>query len=166
MLYFSILISLTFLLQDCGVYSFSGTNIDPRIQTISISNFINEASLGPPDLSQRFTEALKQFFQNNTKLRLVNSGGDLQLEGSIVGYEVSPAAPTADNRAALNRLIIRVNVSFVNTYNEKEDFEKVFASQPGDFNASTSLQSVESSLVPELLDQIVLDIFNQTVTNW
>jgi hypothetical protein len=153
-------------LQQCGIYSFSGTNIDPAIETISIANFYNESALGPPDISQRFTEALKQFFQNNTKLRLVNANGDLQLDGSIVGYEVLPAAPTANNQAALNRLTIKVKVNFINTFNEKENFEMVFQSPPGDFPQTQSLQSAEGTLIPALFDQIVLDVFNKTVTNW
>lgn len=154
------------LFQQCGIYSFSGTNIDPAIETISIANFYNESALGPPDLSQRFTEALKQFFQNNTKLRLVNANGDLQLDGAIVGYEVLPAAPTANNQAALNRLTIKVKVNFINTFNEKENFELVFQSPPGDFPQAQSLQAAESTLIPALFDQIVLDVFNKTVTNW
>lgn len=160
------IILLIWPLQGCGVYSFTGTNIDPEIKTISISNFFNEATLGPPDLSQRFTESLKEFFQNNTNLRLVPSNGDLQLEGSISAYEVTPAAPTADNRAALNQLVIRVKVKFINTFNEKDNFETVIASPPETFEQTTSLQEAEQQLLPVILRNLNIDIFNKTVTNW
>jgi hypothetical protein len=153
-------------LQGCGVYSFTGANIDPEIKTVSIANFFNEATLGPPDLSQRFTESLKEFFQNNTNLRLVPSNGDLQLEGSISSYEVTPAAPTADNRAALNQLVVRVKVKYVNTFNEKDNFETVFASPPATFPQTESLQVAEQNLLPDILKQLNIDIFNKTVTNW
>ena len=71
--------------SGCGVYSFTGTSISPDVKTISVQNFVNETGLGPTRLSQTFTEKLKEYFLQNSNLKLVKYDGDLQLEGSIIG---------------------------------------------------------------------------------
>src|SRR5690606_2004386 len=74
----------------CGVYSFTGANISPTIQTISIDQFYDDAGEGPASLSQNFTDELRDYFLQNTNLTLVPENGDLHFEGSIVSYRLSP----------------------------------------------------------------------------
>ncbi|MCK5368758.1 MAG: LptE family protein, partial [Cyclobacteriaceae bacterium] len=80
-----IIFQLMIVLTGCGVYSFTGANISPEIKTISIQTFYDEVGTGPPNLSQLFTEKIKDYYQQNTSLSIVSSEGDLQLEGNIVG---------------------------------------------------------------------------------
>src|SRR5688572_18077018 len=91
-------------ISGCGAYSFTGTNLSPDIKTFSVLNFTMGTAGGPSDLPQRLTEDLKEYFQRNTSLISQPGGGDLVLEGSITGYDVTPAAPTANDQAGLNRL--------------------------------------------------------------
>src|SRR5690606_23191469 len=109
--YFTLIIFFGTLFSSCGIYSFQQGTIPPEIQTISIENVYNESGLGPPNLGQIFTEKLKSYYQQNSRLSVINSSGDWQLEGRIVGYQTMPIAPQGD-RAALNRLTIRVSVKF------------------------------------------------------
>ena len=108
-----------FLLSGCGVYSMTGTSISA--ETMSIRNFYNDASSGPSNLVQTFTDQLRDYFQQNTNLTLLRDNGELQMEGIIVGYRLSPIAPTAStdpakgDAAALTRLTISVKGSYVNT---------------------------------------------------
>ncbi len=163
-----ILFVLGVTLNSCRVsYSFTGVSLDPRIKTISVENFYNEAYDGPANMSILFTETLRDYFQKNTPLSLVGEG-DLQFSGSVTKYDVSPVAPRAGDEiqtAQLQRLTIEVKVSFVNNFDDEKSFEKAF-SQFEDFDANVNLQSVEAELIDTIFDRIVFDIFNKSVADW
>lgn len=156
------------IIQGCKVgYSFSGASIAPDVKTVSIKTFQNVAPLAQPTLSQTFTESLKDIFITQTNLSLVEKGGDLQFEGKITGYNVAPVAIQGNqvSTASLNRLTITVQVKFINTKDEKQNFDQSF-SRFADFDASRNLASVESELTKDINSQLSQDIFNRAVTNW
>ncbi|WP_229239290.1 LptE family protein [Emticicia agri] len=153
------------MLGSCKIYSFTGTTLSSDLQTITIQNFVMNTAGGPANLTLTFTEKLKEYYQRNTNLKLKPTGGDLFLEGSITGYELTPVAATASDKAALNRLTIRVEVRFVNSKSEDDSFEKEFSFYQ-DFPQEQTLAQVEGSLVPKILDQLVLNIFNDTAAQW
>jgi len=156
-------------LTGCGIYSFSGTTITAK--SITINNFFNDASNGPNNLGVVFTDKLRDYFQQNTSLAQVPDDGELQMEGSITGYRITPVAPTATGNlsqretANLTRLTITVKVNYVNVDNEEFNFNKEF-SQFADFDSDQGLTAVENQLIDEIFDQIILDIFNASVANW
>jgi hypothetical protein len=161
-----LLLPTAYSLQSCGVYSFTGTKLSSDLKTITINNFVMNTAGGPPSLSLNLTERLKEYFQRNSNLKLKPGGdADLILEGSIIGYEVTPQAPTASDKAGLNRLTITVQARFANNKDETMNFEQSF-SFFRDFPQTQSLNQVESALIPEILDQIVLDIFNKSAGDW
>jgi len=153
----------------CGVYSMTGTSI--KAETMSIQNFYNDANNGPPDLSQTFSDQIRDYFQQNTNLTLLRDNGELQMEGTITGYRYSPVAPTASgdpnvgDAAALTRLTITVQVSYLNSTDDEFDFDKNFSFY-ADFNNDLDLTAIENTLIDEIFTQIVLDIFNASVANW
>ena len=153
------------MLQACGIYSFTGASIPPEVKTISIQYFSNNAPLIQPTLSQSFTDALKDKFTNQTNLTLINRGGDINIEGSVTNYSVSPVAIQSSDMAALNRLTITVSVKFTNNIDEKQNFETTF-SRYADYSSSESLSSVEESLIKQIDDELIEDIFNKSVVNW
>jgi hypothetical protein len=162
-----IAISLFALVSGCRFvnYSFTGGNLDPKIKTISIQYFPNNAPLQQPTLSQSFTEALRDKFSSQTKLTSVSRGGDLNIEGYITGYSTQPIAIQGNEQAAMNRLTITVSVKFTNLLDDKQNFEQTF-SRYADFSSSEVISSVEGSLIKEINDQLVEDIFNKAVVNW
>ena len=156
--------------QGCGVYTFTGTNTNAK--TITVLNFYNDTGMGPANLSQQFTEELRDYYQRNTSLAIVETGGELLVEGSIVAYNTMPVAPIASGNdqdpdvAGSTRLTIRVQVDFTNTLNEEEDFKRSFSFYD-DFDSRTSnLTAEEDQLIDTIFDQIIFDIFNATVANW
>jgi hypothetical protein len=108
---------------------------------------------------------MKEYYQRNTNLALLPSNGDLQLEGSITGYEVTPVAPNANDQAALNRLTITIQVKFTHNKDEEKNFDQSFTFFK-DFPQNQTLSQVESRLIPQILDQLVQDIFNKTAGDW
>ena len=164
-------------MMGCGVYSFTGVAITAK--TISIPRFYNDADGGPPDLEQRFTNDVRDYYQQNTSLIRVEDDGELQLEGSVTGYRISPVAPQAVSNqtnqtglgagtdpAALTRLTITVRVSYVNTTDDSFDFKDRNFSFYQDFDNNQNLTAIEAELIQTIYDQVILDIFNATVANW
>ncbi len=173
-----VLIFLAFVamlgLQGCAVkYSFTGTNINYElVKTFSVENFFNDAGGGPANMEQRFTEALKEYYQRNTQLELVRNNGDLQFSGSIVGYTLSPQAvvssgdPNLPDRAGQMRLTITVSVEYINMTNEEENKKQTFAFFKDYDPRTVTLLDVESELVEDIFETIIQDIFTATVANW
>jgi hypothetical protein len=168
-------ICILLLYTDCGVYSFTGINIPAGVETISIQTFYDEVGTGPPNLSQLFTEKIRDYYQQNTNLSIVSAEGDLQIEGSIVGYNLAPMAPRSQGSnnfndadiAALQRLTITVNATYISTVDDSFNFEGQRFSFFQDYDPEQQdFNSIEADLVEEIYDAIILDIFNQTVANW
>jgi outer membrane lipopolysaccharide assembly protein LptE/RlpB len=155
------------VMSGCTVqYKLTGASIDYSvIKTISIQDFPNQATLIYAPFSQMFTEGLKDKFITQTKLKMRPKDGHLQLEGEIVGYELTPMAQAADGYASETRLTVTINVRFTNTVNEKENFEQKFTAYRN-FPATKMLDEVQDDLLKEMTKEISEQIFNKTVANW
>jgi hypothetical protein len=165
-IYLLFILVLALTLKSCGIYSFTGTNIQSDVKTIQIDYFPNNAVLVEPSLSQNFTTDLQDLFLTQTNLNLVKSGGDLQFEGEITGYKINPMTATAEQTAAQNRLTITVNVRFFNNKLEDDNFEKSF-SHYYDYPADAILSgSLLDDAFKEILERITQDIFNASVAKW
>ncbi|GAA4457682.1 hypothetical protein GCM10023189_28800 [Nibrella saemangeumensis] len=160
-----LIVALCLFLSSCGIYSFTGTTLSPDLKSITITNFSMQTAGGPANLAINLNERLKEYYQRYTNLKVVPSGGDLLLEGSITGYDLLAIAPTAQDQAGLNRLQITVQARFVNNKEESKSFDQSFSFYQ-DFPQNQTLDQNEGRLVPKILDQIVLDIFNKTAADW
>lgn len=155
-----------FMLQSCGIYSFTGTSIQPDVKTVTINYFEYKAPKVNPSLSNMMTEALQEKFTRLTKLEQVDIDGDLEIIGAITGYDVKATAISASEQATQNRLTVNVKVSFVNRKYPEDDFEDKGFSAYADFDATQSLDAVEAGLCEEIVEKICEDIFNATVAKW
>jgi len=159
-----VFLSLTTMLS-CGIYSFTGGDTGDAT-TIQIDFFNNNAQLIEASLSQEFTLNLQDFFITQTNLNLVKNSGELQFEGEITRYTITPMSATADQTAAQNRLTIEFNVRFYNRIDENKNFEKRF-SHFFDYDADEILQdTLLESAFQEIFDRVNQDIFNASVANW
>jgi len=161
---FVLLVSL--LMFGCKInYSFTGANLSPEIKTFTVYYFPNRARLINPTLSQTFTEQLKEKLQRQTSLDELADNGDIEFEGQITGYEVRPMSIQKDDLAAQNRLTITIKLKYSNSKEPEQSFEQSFSSFE-DFDSAASLSDIESSLVPEIVEKLLEDIFNATIANW
>lgn len=159
-------VALSLLLTGCTIsYSFTGASIPTQAKTVSIAYFPNNAPMVAPTLSSTLTSALQDKFARQTKLQIVEEGGDLAFEGEITGYATAPAAVTAAETAARNRLTITVRVKYTSLYEPTLNYNKSFQAF-AEYDASTMLQTVEDQLISEIVEQLVEDIFNAAVSNW
>ena len=155
-----------FLVQSCGIYSFTGTSIQPDVKTVTINYFEYKALKVNPSLSNQITEALKEKFLKLTKLEQVDMDGDLEIVGAVTGYDVKATSIGANEQAAQNRLTVNVKVTFINRKYPEDNFEDKGFSSYADFDAMQSLDAVEAGLCEEIVEKICEDIFNATVANW
>lgn len=157
---------LTFGLLSCKIYSFSSSNLDSRYKTFSVQNILLNAPAGPANMSQTFTEKLKEYYQRNTSLKQVSNNGHLSIEGSIVEYKTEGVTSSAGgDKAAMNRLTIVVEINFIDKIEENAGFDKEFSFYL-DYPQGQTLNEAEPNLVPKILDQLVLNIFNDTAAKW
>jgi hypothetical protein len=161
-----ILILIATIIPACKVsYTFTGASIAADVKTFSVYHFPNRARLINPTLSTDFTEKLKEKLLKQTSLREQTENGDLVFEGQITEYEVRPMAIQKEDLAAQNRLTIGVKLKFTNNRDHDQDFDRTFTAFE-DFSSSLSLSDVESSIVPDILEKLMDDIFNATIANW
>ena len=144
------------ILAACTVsYKFNGASINyDKVKTISFENFPNRSAAfvwGP--MESMFNTALQDIYMQQTRLKHVRQGGDLELSGEITNYDAYNKGVGSDGYSTMAELRMTVNVRFVNNTNHAEDFEQ-------------QLASVQEDLVNQMIDEIVEQIFNATVANW
>ncbi len=152
-------------LRSCGIYSFSGVNIQPDIKTYTVLPFENTARLVIPGFAEEFRLALVDKIQNMTDLDYTDRQADLIYAGKITRYYIQPAASTGNQQAALNRLTVEVEIDFKNRKHPDENFTKSF-SYYYEFPANKLPDDIRSEAHEIITEQITQDIFNETLAKW
>ncbi len=155
------------LLTSCTIsYKFNGASIDySKVNTISVADFTNNAALVYAPLATNLTDGIKDLYQRQTRLEQVRRGGNLELEGEIIGYNLTPMAVSADSYAAETKLTITVKVRFTNNIAPEESFEKTYTAYQT-FDASQMLNDVQDELCTTMIAEIADQIYNDTVAKW
>ncbi|HHW80956.1 MAG TPA: LptE family protein [Bacteroidales bacterium] len=161
------IVTLVLLVSSCTMsYKFNGASIDYDLtKTMMISDFPNQAPLVYPPLEQRFNEELKDLFTRSTRLQFVNQNGDMEMEGEIVGYELTPLAVQEDSFASETRLTLTVRMRFRNNKAQGQDKEETIKAYRN-FPADKMIDEVQDQLIAELVKEITDQIFNTTMSNW
>ena len=119
-----------------------------------------------PSLAATLTDKLRSRILSQTGLSPVTrDDADYDISGAIVGYTVTVTAATNVQTATKNRLTISIKITFKNRKNEKAGFTQTFT-RFADFDASQTLQTVESTLIDDIGNQLADDIFNKAFVNW
>ncbi|MDO4163504.1 MAG: LptE family protein [Bacteroides sp.] len=143
------------------------TSIDyNKVKTISITDFENHATYVYGPLAVEFNQTLRDMFIQQTRLKVVDTGGDLELSGEITGYAQTNEAVDASGYSSKVRLTLTVKVTYVNNTNHEEDFTDQQFSAYQTYDATESLTSVQDGLITIMVDDITEQIFNSTVANW
>lgn len=165
-----VIILFSLLLASCGLskvsYSRNGASIPLEAKTFSVDYIENRATYVEPTLSSEFTEELKRKFRDETNLSEVLDGnGDLHFEGEIVRDYLRPVDINRQESAEQTRITIVVRIKYVNKLDDKFDYDTQFSAYR-DMGASLDRNEVASSLIKEIIEQIVEDVYNKAVVNW
>ncbi len=158
-------IPLLFIINSCGFYTFSGASISAEIKNIKIGYFINEAENFKVNLDRDITQKLTDFIIEQTDLSVNNNNYEIEINGKIISYDISPISISSNDFANQNRLSISVNIDFKNYVNEKENYNQKFTRYV-DYKSDQNLEEIESELTDQILEEICIDIFNKTFVNW
>lgn len=152
------------VLSGCGVYSFTGATIEGK--NINIHVMENRAMNVVPTLTSTLTDKIRSRILSQTGLAPVTTdNADYDISGAITAYNVTVSGVQNTQQATQNRLTITVDITFKNRLNEKANFNQSF-SRFADFPATSSLQSIETSLINDIGTQLADDIFNKAFVNW
>lgn len=165
-------VALTFMLgwvavlnTGCGTYSFSGAALSDKVETVTVERFPNNADLVNPNLSQLFTQKLRKKLLQDTNLELVDQGGDLVFSGSIEQYKVSVETVERGQQATSSELTIGIKTQYKNRFDEAKSFDRTF-SNGRVIDQNQTLNQVEDRLVEDITDNIIQEIFNESINNW
>ncbi|MCD8092573.1 MAG: LPS assembly lipoprotein LptE [Bacteroides sp.] len=136
-----------------------------KVKTISIADFQNRAEYVYAPLATEFNQKLKDMFIQQTRLNMVNSNGDLEIDGEITGYNQYNESVDASGYASKVKVTLTVNVRYVNNTNHEEDFEQQFSAFQT-YDSSLLLTEVQDQLITLMVKDIAEQIFNATVANW
>jgi hypothetical protein len=168
-----LMFALACLHGSCGMkINYSMTGSTTTAQTISITEFYNNADLGPANMGQTLSNQLKNYFIQNTSLSVVQEDGQLLLDGEITDFRLTPIAPVSTgnpddiNNASSSRLTITVKATYVNTLDDKMSFKDKTFSFYRDFPNDVNFADVEEQYTREIFERIINDIFNASVANW
>lgn len=153
--------------SSCRIsYKLNGAALDYNVyKTVHIGNFPIRAALVYPPLQQTFENELLDYVSRNTRLQVNDGPSDLNIEGEITGYALSPQAVSADAYATKTRLTIQVRVRYTDARNEANDLDRSFTAY-SDFDSSQMLNDVQDQLCTEISKELVQLIFNATLGNW
>ena len=136
-----------------------------KVKTITIAEFPNRAEYVYAPMTTEFNQKLKDMFIQQTRLQLVNSGGDLEIDGEITGYNQYNESVDASGYSSKVKVTLTVNVRYTNNTNHEEDFEQQFSAFQT-YDSSKLLTEVQDQLITLMVKDIAEQIFNATVANW
>ncbi len=162
-----LLLTLVIAMNGCSIsYKFNGASIDySKTRSISVADFPNNAALVYAPLSNNLSDAIRDIYQRQTRLEVLRRGGNLELEGEITGYALTPMAVSADSYAAETKLTLTVRVRFTNNVAPEESFEKTYSAYQT-FDSSRMLNDVQDELCNTMITEIAESIYNDTVAKW
>ena len=162
-----LLVALAIAMNGCSIsYKFNGASIDySKTRSISVADFPNNAALVYAPLSNNLNDAIRDIYQRQTRLEVLRRGGNLELEGEITGYTLTPMAVSADSYAAETKLTLTVRVRFTNNVAPEESFEKTYSAYQT-FDSSRMLNDVQDELCNTMITEIAESIYNDTVAKW
>ncbi|MFD0939932.1 LptE family protein [Pedobacter boryungensis] len=166
----ALFILVVIALSGCG-YKFNGASTE-GLKTIRVEFFENNAPLVVPNMSQLFTEDLKERIRTQSKLSITQNEADATFEGRITGYDIKPIAIQDNARpiAGANRLTITVQVKYTNNTKTEGTLSKSFDESFTAFEdfslAGQSLQSQEQALIKKVNAKLTDNIFNRAFAQW
>ncbi|MCO5232037.1 MAG: LPS assembly lipoprotein LptE [Chitinophagales bacterium] len=162
---YTVLIIIMNLLTACKIYKFTDASVNPNIKSVTIHNISNMAAIQIPSIAPLFVEKLQDKFLKESNLRMIQEGGDIEINGVIVDYYIDPIAITNTETVAQNRLTISVKIDFTNKIEPNKNFSTTFRELEV-YAANLSSNDVDNNIAPLILDKLVQTIFNKAFVNW
>jgi len=169
MIRFGIVISLLFVLTSCWPtrVSFVDGSMPEEWKSFYVTTLRSNAPNTPLSYDAALTELIKDGLQNNSRLKLnqTSDSAEVNIQGVITSYTITPIALQEGDNAAQNRLSITVQFEIFISKPEVSTMN-LTSSRFIDYDSETDLGTVESDLLGEVNNQIVQDVINKLMSNW
>lgn len=155
------------LSAGCAYYSFSGATIPSQLNTIAIPLAVDNTISPVNTLDQDLTSLLTDRFVGQTRLQLQTNEqqADALLTARIQSYDNAPTAVSGDERAARNRVTIRVAITYLDQVNDEELLSQTFSSF-GEYDPAAGGLGAERDAAQTALENIADDVFTAATSNW
>ena len=164
-------VTLLFLLFSISQFStckYGFKDVAPipvEIKTFRVNYLENKAQYVNTQLSPQLTEQLKQKIINTTRLKQTNNDdAHYDISGFVSQYYTTTVS-IANNNSSGNRLNVSFHLVFRNTLDESKNFEADLT-RTFDFRSDRTLQDAERELNPDIVKNLVDEIFNKIFSNW
>lgn len=162
---FCSLLLFTFSCSTCKYGFRDASPIPPEVKTFRVNPLENRATYINTQLAPQLTERLKQKIINTTRLKQTNNDdAHYDISGYVSQYFTSTVGIT-NNEAGTNRLTVGFHLIFKNTLDDKKSIETDI-NRSFDFPASQTLPQAEAVLTPDIIRNVVDEIFNKIFSNW
>lgn len=147
--------------------SFVDGSMPDEWKNFSVKTLENNAANAPISYAVTLSEDIKDGIQNKTKLKLntAPNSGEVQIEGVISSYTISPIAIQSQDEAAKNRLTVSTAYT-IYIKAPKEEEMTLTSTRFADYTSDQDFSIVEAELIAEINKQIVQDIINKLLSNW
>lgn len=164
---FAVFAVLSLVMSGC--YSFKGISIPPASKTFAMANIQVVATQADATTALQLTEKFKQKVLQTTRLTYNADNPDIEFTGSITSFEQQSIAPTANQLSRVSRFKMTVMVNYKNSKDDNpataqwsQSFERFV-----DFDPSTqNFEVIRNTLITQVNDLLVEDIYNRAFTNW
>lgn len=159
------LILIVFSFSTCKYGFRDSSPIPAEIKNFRVNYLQNKAQYVNTQLSPQLTERLKSKVLGTTRLQQTNDDdAHYDISGYVSQYYTSTISISGNN-ASGNRLTVGFHLIFKNQLDETKDFEADLT-RTFDFPATQSLTEAEAVLNPDIVKNIVDEIFNKIFSNW
>lgn len=158
-------IALLSIFNSCGIYSFTGIQINPDAKTFTVYPVINKALTVNTAVNFTIQQELISRLQSQTKLSEIRENGDLNYTLTVTEYSLKPIAVTAANTASRNRFRITVECVFENKIDKQNNFKRNY-SVFRDFDSGQAFQSLEDEFIDSIVKEIMVKIINDSLVIW
>lgn len=154
----------TFSYATCK-YGFNDASVPTEVKTFRVNPLENKAAYINTQLAPQLTEKLKQKIINTTRLKQTNSDdAHYDISGYVSQYFITTVG-ISGNDATTNRLTVGFHLIFKNSLDEKKN-QETDVTRSFDFPATQTLPQAEATLTPEIIKNVVDEIFNKIFSNW
>lgn len=167
--WFSLLLAILLGLttSGCAYYSFTGASVPSRLNTIAVPLAVDNTISPVSTLDQDLTDLLIDRFVGQTRLRLetTEAEADAVLTARIQSYDNAPTSVGGDERAARNRVTIRVAVTYHDQVEDQMLIEQTFSSY-GEYDPVADGSDGELAAAQTALENIADDVFSAATSDW
>ena len=167
LLFPALLFAICALLPSC--YSFKGISIPPSSKTFAMPNIQVVATQADAITALQLTEKFKQKVLQTTRLTYNADAPDIEFTGSITAFGIQSLAPGANQQSQVSRFKMTVLMNYKNTKDDNpvtsersQSFERFVDFDP----ATQNFEAIRTTLIKQVNDLLVEDIYNWAFTNW